>query len=157
GLTIMHGSYAGIYGGGCIYSYGGVEIEESIVTGCEMSSTASAKAKGGAIYAKNQVIVLGGQVSNSRAHADSADRAGGGLGANYGGMAGPPISGNTVSGDGSHYARGGGVYSVTDTKVYYSTLNGNEAISGGAMFLVGAATEPMLIRNSTISGNHANG
>jgi len=49
------------------------------------------------------------------------------------------------------------VYSLTDTKVYYSTFNDNEADTGGAMFLVGAASEPMQIRNSTISGNRATG
>jgi hypothetical protein len=157
GLTIAHGSYAGIYGGGCIYSYGSVEILSAIVTGCEMTSTGTAKANGGAIYARDEVILLGGEVSNSRAHAASANSAGGGIWANYVGMAVATVSGNTVSGDGSHYARGGGFYSVTDTKVYYSTLNDNEADSGGAMFLVGAATETMQIRNSTISGNRATG
>lgn len=155
GLTIANGSYEGIYGGGCIYSYGGVAVFSSIVTGCRMSSTGTAKANGGAIYARGDVTVLGGQVSNSDAHADSANSAGGGIWANYVGMAFATVSGNTVSGDGSHYARGGGFYSLTDTKIYYSTLNDNEADAGGAMFLVGAATEPMQIRNSTISGNRA--
>lgn len=155
GLTVAHGSYSGVYGGGCIYSYGSVEIFESIVTGCRMSSSGTAKANGGAIYARDRVLVIGGKVSASRADAASANSAGGGIWASYVGLALATVSGNTVGSDGSHYARGGGVYSLTDTKVYYSTLSENAADSGGAIFLVGAATETLSIKNSTISGNRA--
>jgi hypothetical protein len=157
GLTIAHGSYTGAYGGGCIYSYGSVEIFASIVTGCQMSSTGTAKANGGAIYARENVLVIGGKVTASRAHAASASSAGGGIWANYVGMTFATISGNVVAGDDTHTARGGGFYALGDVKVYYSTLDENAADSGGAMFLVGAATSPMQIRNSTISGNRAIG
>ncbi|HEX5124526.1 MAG TPA: choice-of-anchor Q domain-containing protein [Rhodanobacteraceae bacterium] len=155
GLTIAHGSYTGAYGGGCIYSYGSVELFGSIVTGCQMSSTGTAKANGGAIYAHDNVLVIGGKVTASRAHAASASSAGGGIFANYVGMTFATISGNTVAGDGTHTARGGGFYALGDVKVYYSTISENAADSGAGMFLVGAATEPMQIRNSTISGNRA--
>jgi hypothetical protein len=157
GVTIRHGSYSGIYGGGCIYSYGDVLLEGAIVTGCSMSSTGTAKANGGAIYARGEVDLLGSEVSNSRAHAASANSAGGGIWANAVSMAIATISGNSASGDGSHYARGGGVYCLTDSSIEYSTFNDNEADTGGALFLVGAASYPMVIVNSTISGNRAIG
>jgi hypothetical protein len=157
GMTIAHGSYSGVYGGGCIYSYGSVEMEAVTVTDCSMSSTGTAKANGGAIYARDEAFLIGAAVTESRAHAASANSAGGGIWANSVGLVVATISGNTVSGDGSHYARGGGVYSLTDAITYYSTFNDNEADTGGAMFLVGAASDPMLIKNSTISGNRALG
>ena len=157
GLTITHGSYSGPYGGGCLYSYGDVLLEGAIVTGCSVSSTGTDKANGGAIYARGEVGLLGSEVSNSRAHAASANSAGGGVFAHSVSLGVATISGNTVSGDGSHYARGGGVYVLTDASVQYSTFNDNEADTGGALFLVGATSYPMAITNSTISGNRAIG
>ncbi len=157
GLTIAHGSYSGTYGGGCVYAYGDVVLEGAIVTGCSMSSTGTAKANGGAIYARGTVQMVGSEVSDSRAHAASANSAGGGIWANSVTIGVSTISGNTVSGDGSHYARGGGVYSLTDASISYSTFNDNEADTGGALFLVGAASAPMFIASSTISGNRAIG
>lgn len=157
GLTIRHGSYAGAYGGACIYSYGSVSVGLSIVSGCSKSSTGTAKAFGGAIYARDAVSLTGTEISDSRAHADSANSAGGGVWAHSVDIFASTISGNTASGDGSHYARGGGVFSLTDTRIAYSTLSDNAADSGAAAFLIGAANYPMLIANSTISGNHAGG
>jgi hypothetical protein len=157
GVTIAHGSYSGIYGGGCIYSHGGVNLRFATVTGCSMSSSGTAKANGGAIYALGTVALLGSVVSNSRAHAASANSAGGGIWANEVSIDISTVSGNTASGDGSHYARGGGVYSVRDSAIAYSTLSDNEADTGGAVFLIGAANYPMQIMNSTISGNRALG
>lgn len=157
GLTITNGSYSGIYGGGCIYSYGDVAIAESIVSNCSMSSSGTAKAYGGAIYAHGYVVVAGARIIDSTAHADSANSAGAGIWADHTLVVISTISGNTVSGDGSHYARGGGVFALGDASIKYSTITDNEAESGGGVFLFGAASEPMQISNSTISGNRAGG
>jgi hypothetical protein len=157
GVTIAHGSYSGPYGGGCIYSYGSVELQAAIVTGCQLSTTGTTKANGGAIYAHDLVFVLGGEVSNGRAHAAAANSAGGAIWANTVRLGVTTISDSVVSGDGSHYARGGGVYALGDTQIFYSTLINNQADAGGAVFLMGAANERMQIANSTISGNHATG
>jgi len=157
GLTVTNGSYSGTYGGGCIYSYGSVALFESLVSSCSMSSSGSAKANGGAIYARGNVAVVASQVIDSTAHAASANSAGGGVWADSVGIYMSTISGNTVSGDGSHYARGGGVYSLGDTQIKYSTLADNDADAGAGAFLVGAVDYTMAIGNSTISGNHASG
>jgi len=157
GMTITNGSYSGIYGGGCIYSYGDVVVGEAIVSNCSMSSSGTAKAYGGAIYAHGDVLVAASLITDSTAHAASADSAGAGIWANSVQIIASTISGNTVSGDGSHYARGGGMFSLGDASIKYSTITDNEAESGGGVFLIGAATEVMEIVNSTISGNRAGG
>ena len=157
GVRIAHGSYSGTYGGGCIYSYGGVELGFAIVTGCQMSSTGTAKAYGGAIYSRGTVTVIGSEVSNGRAHAASANSAGGGIWADAVSIALSTVDLNVVSGDGSHYARGGGVFSLRDSQILYSTISNNGADSGAGAFFVGAASYTMQIANSTISGNHATG
>ena len=157
GVRVAHGSYSGTYGGGCIYSYGDVQLGFAIVTGCQMSSTGTAKAYGGAIYSRGTVTMTGSEVSNGRAHAASANSAGGGIWAKAVSIAISTVDLNVVSGDGSHYARGGGVFSLGDTEIVYSTISNSSADSGGGAFLVGAASSTMLIANSTISGNHAAG
>ncbi len=157
GLTIANGSYSGTYGGGCIYSHGDVNLQATIVTACSMSSSGTARAFGGAIYALGGVNLTLSTVSGSTAHAASADSAGAGVWANRVQIAGSTISGNTVSGDGSHYARGGGVFVLGDAQIAYSTISGNQADSGAGAFFVGATSYPMRIIDSTISGNHASG
>jgi hypothetical protein len=157
GLSITRGSYSGTYGGGCIYSYGDVTATGTTVSACSMSSSGTAKAFGGAIYALGAIKLFASEVTDSTAHAATADSAGAGVWAHEVQIALSTISGNTVSGDGSHYARGGGVFVLGDAQIKYSTIADNEAISGAGAFFVGAATYPMLIINSTISGNHAIG
>jgi len=156
-LTITGGSYSGVYGGGCIYSYGSVNATVTLISECSMSSTGTAKAYGGAIYAKTGVTVALSTVSNSRAHADAANSGGGGVWSNEVQVFASTISGNTASGDGSHYARGGGVFALGNTSIKYSTLTDNEADTGGGAYLTGAADETMLVLDSTISGNRALG
>jgi hypothetical protein len=157
GLTVTRGSYHGSYGGGCIYSHGGVVAYQSIISSCSMSSSGTAKAYGGAIYARATALVFGSTVRDSTAHADAAHSAGAGIWADKVQVIASTISGNTASGDGSHYARGGGVFALGDAQIKYSTISDNEAINGAGVFLVGAASEPMRIVNSTISGNRASG
>jgi hypothetical protein len=157
GLTITNGSYSGIYGGGCIYSYGNVNVIYSLVSQCSMSSSGTAKAYGGAIYAKGDVGIGASVIKDSTAHAAAANSAGAGIWANGVQVLISTVSGNTVSGDGSHYSRGGGVFALGDASIKYSTITDNEAESGGGVFLLGASTDPMQVSNSTISGNHASG
>ena len=158
GLSVTGGSYNGPYGGGCIYSYGGVAVAYANISACSLSSSGTDHAFGGAIYAKGGVLLQDAHITASSAHAASSDSAGGAIWA--GGSTNvitSTISGNSVAGDGSHYARGGGLFALTDVAVFYSTFADNTADSGGGIFLVGATTEPMVVGNSTISGNHARG
>jgi hypothetical protein len=156
GLSITAGSYAGEYGGGCIYSYGGVIAEYVNISDCSLSSSGTDHAYGGAIYAKGGVILGGVSITGSTAHAASANSAGGALFANKAQVFMSTISGNSVAGDGSHYARGGGVFVLTDTIIGYSTIADNTADSGGGIFLLGAA-DTMIVADATITGNHARG
>jgi hypothetical protein len=156
-VTITGGSYSGPYGGGCVYSYGSVLLESANVSDCSLTSFGTDHAYGGAIYARYKASLLVAQVTGSSAHAQSANSAGGGIWAYNTQTYLSTLSGNTVSGDGSHYARGGGLYSRGDAFINSSTLSGNSAESGGGIFLFGGATQPMQILNSTISGNHASG
>ena len=157
GLTVSGGSYAGPHGGGCIYSYGDVLVEAANVSSCSLSSSGTDTAYGGAIYAKDGVLLAGAVITGSSAHAASANSAGGALWAYNAYVYFSTLSGNTVSGDGSHYSRGGGVFARGDARIHYSTFSDNSAESGGGIFLFGGATETMVIANSTISGNHASG
>jgi hypothetical protein len=157
GMSITNGSYAGAIGGGCIYSAGSLQTIYTRVTSCSKTSTGSDKAYGGAIYVRDVAMIVGSTIIDNTAHADAAASAGGGVWANSLQVFVSTISGNTVSGDGSHYARGGGVFALGDTDIRYSLISANEATSGGGVFLIGAAEDVMAIRNSTISGNHASG
>lgn len=156
-LTVANGSYSGSYGGGCVYSYGDVWIQATIVTACSISSSGAATAYGGAIHARDKVTLVASMVSNSSAHAASAASAGGGIWANELLTSESTISGNSVSGDSSHPARGGGIFVARDAFIRYSTISGNQADSGAGAFFIGAAAYPMQIIDSTISGNHASG
>jgi len=158
GLTIAGGSYSGgSYGGGCIYSYGSVLLELAAVTDCSLSSSGTNKAYGGAIYARDSVLLGLSNVTASTAHAQSANSAGGGVWAKEIQTAGSTISGNTVSGDGSHYSRGGGLFALGDVTIKYSTISDNEAETGAGIFLLGAAEYTMEIQDCTITGNRASG
>jgi hypothetical protein len=158
GLSVTGGSYSGPYGGGCIYSYGSVVAGYANISNCSLSSTGTDHAYGGAIYAKGSVILQNVRITGSTAHSAASDSAGGAVWA--GGTATiviSTLSGNSATGDGSHYARGGGLFALTDVQVTYSTVTDNTADSGGGIFLVGAASNPMVVTNATISGNHALG
>ena len=155
GMTITNGSDAGALGGGCIYSAGDIGAFYTHISSCSKTSSGTDNAFGGAIYARGAALIAGSTIADNTAHADAANSAGAGVWANRTQIFVSTISGNTVSGDGSHYARGGGVFSLGDAEILYSTISGNEALAGGGVFLVGAAEELMSIRNSTISGNHA--
>jgi hypothetical protein len=157
GMTITNGSYGGALGGGCIYSAGDVQAFYTLVSSCSKTSSGSDDAFGGAIYARGGALIAASTIVDNTAHADAANSAGAGVWANTVQIAVSTISGNTVSGDGSHYARGGGVLSLGDIEIVYSTISDNEASAGGGVFLIGAAENGMNIRNSTISGNHASG
>ena len=156
GLSITGGSYSGPYGGGCIYSYGGVLAEYVQISACSLSSSGIDHAYGGAIYARTGVFLAEATISGSTAHAASANSSGGAVFANRATILASTISGNTVSGDGSHYSRGGGLFVLTDVVIGYSTFSDNTAETGGGIFMIGA-TDTMLVIDSTISGNHSSG
>ncbi|MGH8172610.1 MAG: choice-of-anchor Q domain-containing protein [Rhodanobacteraceae bacterium] len=158
GVTIQNGSYTGPNGGGCIYSHANVELFDVLVTGCTKNATGTDNAFGGGVYADGRAYVRGSQILDNHVHSDGGNAAGGGVWGNAVASQSSTISGNSANtGDGSHYARGGGLFSVTDTEISYSTISGNVAGAGGGIFLVGGAVYPMEVLDSTISGNSASG
>lgn len=156
GMTITNGSYSGIYGGGCIYSYGSVLAEYAILSNCSLSAPGTNHAYGGAIYAHGTVETIYSTVRDSRATSAQGNSGGGAIWANEALVLASTITGNSVSGDGSHYARGGGVAALGAMLVGYSLVSDNTADSGGGVFMFGAG-DTLQISDSTISGNHARG
>ena len=162
--------------GGCLYSYGTVSLSNVFLGYCT-AETANTMyyAGGGAVYGREGVIMVNSTVAFSSAGSSSTV---GGGGAVF-------TQGSAViaySGVGFDYAStvGGGVFARGGTLTKYSTLiinqapqvgalyaegnatieNSTIALNGatdfGGVFLTGtAATSPLLVINSTISGNSA--
>jgi hypothetical protein len=157
-LAVTGGLASDIYGGGCIYSLGDVTLLEATVSGCEVSTLGSVGAKGGGILALNGVFLSRSRVSGNLAHAEEADVEGGGIYAHYViASSQNTIADNSATGDGSHLARGGGIF-TTYMRIDETTISGNEADNGAGLYLsyLGANITSRLV-NTTISGNHAAG
>ena len=156
-VNVRNGRANDASGGGCIHSSGELVLQRSTVSGCEVSTTGTTIAVGGGVRSLGTMFVLSSQVTGNRAHAASADSAGGGVHAGYAIVdRGSTISGNTASGDGSHFADGGGVFGVDGVRLGYSTFSDNQADRGGGVFVSTEAFQAS-ITNATISGNRANG
>jgi len=157
-LVVRNGFASNDTGGGCILSDGDVALSDSRVSGCEVSTTGSTPALGGAIHSIGVAFVISSQVVDNRAHAAAANADGGGVHAQYVITAHQSmISGNTTSGDGSHYARGGGAYGREGMRIDSCTMSGNKADAGGAAFIGTASFYNSSFTNSTVSGNSADG
>lgn len=157
-LGVRNGFASNDTGGGCILSDGDVVLSESRVSNCEVSTSGTTHARGGAIRSVGVTFVIASQVVDNRVHAASADADGGGVHAQYVITAQQStISGNVASGDGSHYARGGGAYGAQGMRIDSSTMSGNEADSGAAAFIGDASFYNSSFTNSTVSGNSAAG
>ena len=155
GLTIANGSYSGYYGGGCIYSYGGVHTEDVAVSHCSLFGGGTYHALGGAIYSHGRTYLSDTRVTNSTARSIGGHGLGGAVFASSVRIIRSTLSGNTASSD-TDLSYGGGVFSTGDTEVRYSTIADNTADFGGGLLLLGGtAPQTRVIINSTISGNHA--
>jgi len=158
GLVVRNGFASNATGGGCILSDGDVVLSSSRVSGCEVSTTGSTPAVGGAIHSVGVTFVIASQVLDSRAHAAAANADGGGVHAQYVITAHQStISGNVASGDGSHYARGGGAYGKEGMRMDECTMAGNQATSGGAAFIGTASFHNSRFVDSTVSNNSVDG
>ncbi|HET7062706.1 MAG TPA: choice-of-anchor Q domain-containing protein [Rudaea sp.] len=152
GLTISNGHLDNPYaygGGGCIYSYGGVALQSSVVTSCATATTGSNVARGGAIHANKNVSLFESTVSGSSVHSTHGSSAGGGIFARSVTIEGTTVDGNTASSTES-YALGGGIYAKAGVIGTYSTISGNTASQGA-----GAFANAVTIVNSTVTGNDA--
>ena len=183
-LSIAHGrkyfdsSYTLNARGGCLYSsYGTISLGYSVLEDCSAETANPAYAAlGGAIYAKNAVIMSGSVVVFGAAGTASSTGAGGaiftpgaalisysGIGFNYASA----IGGAIVAGDGffmkystvllNQAYRAGAMEVSGNITIENSTLARNNAPgTGGVGYLIGTgATSPITVVNSTISGNTA--
>ncbi len=157
-LEVRGGRVADASGGGCVRSFGDVVVHASSLTDCEVSTTGTTPARGGAIQADGVVFLSDSVVSGNRATAEGADADGGGVHARYiAGANGCTISGNTASGDGTHHARGGGLHGREGVRIDECTISGNRAIRGGGAYVGDASYYNSSFTNVTISGNEALG
>jgi len=122
-------------------------------TGSTFSScvldTAEPASYGGAIFAKGVVNLFDSTVSDNSANAP------GELNSHGGGIysSGIILSRSTVTGNSA--AKGGAIFSIGLVDIEDSELSGNHAFYGGALLSVGRPGLPVTVRNSTISGNDA--
>jgi len=155
-LAITAGSYHGASGGGCIFTESNLRLDDSAVSDCELSTSGITDAYGGAIFAGGGVYLNRSAVTGSTARSTAGDSGGGAIwAADNIELYAATISDNTVSGDGSHYARGGGVFAGRFFTSTYSTISGNRADTGGGLFAVGGGSNRIMIDNSTVSTNEA--
>jgi hypothetical protein len=157
GLTIANGTYqsAALPKGGCIYSAGGIELVNAIVSGCSLEGLdGSASALGGAIYTRGDLVLTQSIVESSTAHGTVPGSGG------FGG--GVYVAGNltaldtTVREDEAYGApinnsAGGGVFVVGATSLIGTTIAYNGAFGGGGVYTLG----DVMIDSSTISNNTA--
>ena len=162
-MTISNGAASldsGTVVGGCVWSQGAVELLDSVVTGCELT-TKDGTALGGGVYAHSGLYLTGATLAGNLAWATGSGSAKGGgayskqrLYAHY----------STVSGNSAKYdthnttaSSGGGLYAASIVTIQSSVVDNNKAALGGGIEIHsdgGSATVGHLV-NSTISGNTA--
>ena len=159
GLTITQGSYAGTYGGGCVYSYGDLYLRDVAVTGCSLIASGNVPMYGGGLSVRGETWLIRSSVSNSHLSAPDVNSGGGGIASGKMIVAAySTISDNSLVCSGAPYCRGGGVFAHGHTQVDVSTVSGNVAESGAGIFHVGDQYDQyLLIQQSTLSGNRASG
>lgn len=161
GMTIRNG-FTDAFGGGCVYSSGSLQLNDTVVRDCRVSDTAStAPTKGGGVMVHDTFVAIHSAIVDNRNYSA--------LGKSYGGGAfvlGPAIldhstiSGNLVSKASNSVGLAGGIEVDGALTMMYSTLANNRAqgIPGheggmGGLRAMGGAT----IMHSTISGNSTDG
>jgi len=157
-VTITDARYMGSdSNGGCVHSEGSVYLMRSVVTDCWLDPTGAIDhSRGGAIFARGQVLAKYSAIEDSRASSrDGLDARGGGIYA-FGGVLAKysTIDGNVAYAAPGGRGLGGGVMTTGGVLIANSTISGNTAMNVGGV-AVNAETTSSEIRNSTISGNEA--
>ena len=150
-MTITDGAYlGGTAGGGCIYSFGSVALQNSSVSNCTLSLFSS-KAEGGAIFAKANLTLNDSVLSGNQALSAGYSVLGGAayvkgdLVANRSSIRNNRLFASTASSWSALYVLG-------NAQLYATTISGNQAKFAAGIIAGGSLT----ISNSTISGNRAN-
>ena len=162
--------------GGCLYSYGTVEMSNVFLGYCTAETANTAYyAAGGAVYGREGVIMVHSTIVFSGAGSPTTVGGGGaiftpgaaviaysGIGFDYASTVGGAVF--SEGGNLTKYStliinqspEDGGVYSGGNVTIENSTIAWNSATAFGGLYLSGnGATSPLSIINSTISGNTA--
>lgn len=184
GMTIQNG-YVDSFGGGCIYSAGALQLQDTVVRNCR--ALGSTTIKGGGVQVRGPFAAIRSSIVDNQVYSALGTAFGGGAYV-YGSVAldHSTISGNVVSGAGLDTSTGGiyvlgtllmaystvanshvsgtpgapgtigGVKARAGATIVYSTISGN-SVDGdiGGMFLTGTSASPIQIIESTISDNTA--
>ncbi|MEO6688960.1 MAG: choice-of-anchor Q domain-containing protein [Dokdonella sp.] len=161
GMTLQRG-YSDAFGGGCIYSSGPLQLNDTVITGCKVFDIASSGSyKGGGVLVNGTLTAIGSAIVDNEIYSSLGYAFGGGASVTGDAvLASSTISGNHISNASGGLTQGGGISITGKLTMMYSTIS-NNSVSGlspgqgraaGARVLGGAA-----ITNSTISGNTADG
>jgi len=128
---------------------GNLALTQTVVSDCTMTAGPLSRARGGAIYAQGDVTLVQSLVANSSAHGHISN---GMEESTYGGaiFAKGTIHLDRSTLSGNHAQGGGAIYSTFETGVYSSTISGNDAAQGGAIDCWCA----LQVSDSTIANNH---
>jgi len=150
-LKLVNGTYAnGHYGGGCVYAYGSMTVQNATIANCTLSLPTSA-AVGGGLYVKHD-LTLEDSVLSGNAALGNLQRARGGGAYVHGKFVGnrSTIRDNSAFSN-QNSSRGGGIYVFGTSQLYAVTVSGNQSQLAGGLVLRSNST----VTNSTISGNSA--
>ena len=143
-VTLLSGKSTSGFGG-CIDSFGSVELDSAALKYC--SAESNFEARGGALYAKHDVKLTKSRVMGSKAISSNGTARGGGIyaGGNINVNDDSLISNNTAQGTVAH---GGGIFAngALGAALNRSKITGNKAIAsggdafGGGAYIAGEAT-----------------
>ena len=161
GMTIRNG-YSNSFGGGCIYSSGSLQLNDTVIRDCRVFDIAgSGSYKGGAAMVHDDLVAIRSSIVDNEIYSTLGTAIGGGV--VVGGTAildHSTISGNSISNGSGLVTSVGGIDVTGQLFMMYSTIADNvvqglpaaPASIGGARAAGGAT-----IMNSTISGNRSDG
>ncbi|MGH8171943.1 MAG: choice-of-anchor Q domain-containing protein [Rhodanobacteraceae bacterium] len=153
----LTGGWAGIGSaayGGCVYSAGSVELDDSAVVYCKAVSGPGQSAAGGGIYAAGSLQLRHSILSGNSTNPGSSGYGGGafagaGLYVDYSTVS-DNYSINLYGGGGF----GGGLFTFGNVNIFASTISRNHAVNVGGISIAGYAISAVIVE-STISGNLA--
>ena len=161
GLKLQRG-YSSAFGGGCVYSKGPLQLNDTVITSCQvLDFGSSATYAGGGVLVNSDLVMIDSSIVNNQIYSSLGNAIGGG--ASVSGdvlLDHSTISGNSVSNASGALTESGGIDIGGKLLMTYSTIS-NNAVGGlpnspggigGARVVHGAQ-----ISNSTISGNTADG
>ena len=161
GLKLQRG-YSSSFGGGCVYSKGPLQLNNTVITSCQvLDFGSSATYAGGGVLVNSSLTMINSSILNNQIYSSLGNAIGGG--ASVSGnvvLDHSTISGNSVTNASGQITSSGGIDVGGALVMMYSTIS-NNAVGGlpnspggvgGARVFQGAQ-----ISNSTISGNTVDG